>query len=75
MRSQLEQNFIAVVPDPNDGRGKLVSLTTEGLAARNQALKLLAGQIQEMRGDIAPDEFAAVLPFLQKLRIWFDQHR
>ncbi len=71
----LEQNFVAIVADPNDGRGKLVSLTAEGFAARNQALKMLAEQIQEMRGDIASEEFAAALPFLEKLRGWFDGHR
>ena len=69
------KGWVQVQPDPNDGRGKQVSLTDTGHAARQQALVQLAGGLAEMSADISADAIAAALPVLRQLRVWLDAHR
>lgn len=69
------KGLVRVEPDPADGRGKLVSLTEAGAAARGQALADLSVGLADLMRDIAQDDLDAALPFLRRLRIWFDTHR
>ena len=69
------KGLVSVQPDPADGRGKLVSLTDAGTAARGQALTDLSAGLADLMRDIAPGDLDAALPFLRRLRIWFDTHR
>lgn len=67
--------WIAIRPDPVDGRRKWVSLTPAGAAAYGEALKGLRPHLEAMRSAFTDEEFQAVLPFLRALRIWFDENR
>ena len=69
------KGWLAVQPDPADGRGKLVSLTPAGLAERQRAVRLLGGALAELTTVTAPAELGQALSVLRQLRVWFDTHR
>jgi DNA-binding MarR family transcriptional regulator len=69
------QGFVAVEPDPADGRRKLVSLTAAGLAAHDAALIALRPMTESLREAFTEAEFEAALPFLKALRTWLDEGR
>lgn len=69
------KGLIDVQPDPADGRGKRVSLSDAGRAARQQALADLALGLADLGRDISPETLSAALPLLRQLRVWFDSHR
>jgi DNA-binding MarR family transcriptional regulator len=69
------KGLLAVQPDPQDGRGKLVSLTPAGLAARQQAVRQLGQGLAEMASAISTQDLADALAALRKLRVWFDANR
>jgi DNA-binding MarR family transcriptional regulator len=74
--SRLEaQGFIAIRADPVDGRGKLVSLTPQGEAARARAVHALAALLA--RDGLFPSdvEAEALLPGLERLRERLDRAR
>lgn len=71
----LDKGLVAVQPDPNDGRGKQVSLTPAGLAARQQAVRQLAQGLAEVAAAVPEAELAQALGVLRTLRQWFDEHR
>lgn len=70
-----DKGLLAVQPDPDDGRGKRVSLTPAGLAARQQAVRQLAHGMAGLGEVIGDEELSATLPALRKLRGWLDSHR
>ncbi len=70
-----DKGLLAVQPDPEDGRGKRVSLTAAGLAARQQAVQQLAQGMAGLAEAVADEELTAALPALRKLRSWLDSHR
>jgi DNA-binding MarR family transcriptional regulator len=41
--------FIPIVADPNDGHGKLISITQAGRAAREDAIAGLTSSLQQLR--------------------------
>ena len=69
------KGLLAVQPDPQDGRGKLVSLTPAGLAARQQAVRQLGQGLAAMASVVSTQELADALAALRKLRVWFDANR
>jgi DNA-binding MarR family transcriptional regulator len=69
------KGLLAVQPDPQDGRGKRVSLTPAGLAARQQAVQQLGQGLAEMGQAVSAPELADALVALRKLRVWFDANR
>lgn len=69
------KGLLSVQPDPLDGRGKRVSLTPAGLAARQQAVQQLGQGLAAMGSAVSPQELAAALLALRKLRVWFDENR
>lgn len=69
------KGLLAVQPDPLDGRGKRVSLTPAGLAARQQAVRQLGQGLVGMAAAVDPKELADALIALRKLRVWFDANR
>lgn len=69
------KGLLAVQPDPLDGRGKRVSLTPAGRAARQQAVRQLGQSLAAMGQVLSAEELAAALAALRKLRIWFDANR
>ena len=69
------KGLVRVQPDPADGRGKQVSLTEAGVAARQRAVLLLGQGLAELVTVVPAAELADALQALRKLRIWFDAHR
>lgn len=70
-----DKGLLAVRPDPADGRGKLVSLTSAGLAARQHAVRQLAEGLAGLASAITAPELSDALMALRKLRVWFDHNR
>ena len=70
-----DKGLLEVRPDPVDGRGKLVSLTPLGMAARQLAVAQLGRELAGLGAELSADEMAAALLAMRKLRVWFDQHR
>lgn len=69
------RGLIEVVPDPDDGRGKLARITTKGLKLREEAIQALAPAIGALAADIDGQGFEDTLPFLQHLRAYLDEAR
>lgn len=69
------KGLLAVQPDPQDGRGKRVSLTPAGLAARQQAVQQLGQGLVGMASAVDAQELAQALTAVRKLRVWFDANR
>ncbi len=69
------KGYLAVRPDPEDGRGKLVSLTEEGRAARDSSLLGVAPLFAELLEAVPENDFAAALPFLERVRRLLDERR
>ena len=67
--------LVTIIADPNDGRGKLVSITQAGRAAREDAVARLAPSLQQLAGLIDPKELADLVPTLMKLRAILDANR
>lgn len=67
--------WIVVEPDPEDGRGKWVSLTPAGRAVRDEAVRRLAPGFASLFEGVTPEDLAAILPTLQKVRRILDAAR
>tara|TARA_R110000764_G_C10793923_1_gene357988 strand:+ start:157 stop:606 length:450 start_codon:yes stop_codon:yes gene_type:complete len=69
------KGLISLEPDPSDGRAKHVKLTEAGGVAREAALAAAGPSLGELNAALSPAEIDALIPSLQKLRIWLDKHR
>jgi len=66
--------LVAIEADPADGRRKLVALTPAGAEFQRAALVATRPQLAALREAFDEAEFAAALPFLQRLRVWLAEH-
>jgi DNA-binding MarR family transcriptional regulator len=74
--SRLERaGLVAIGPEPDDGRGKRVSLTPAGRSMRDVCLKRILSLMPLIEGMLDPEGFAALLPGLRRLRIGLDGAR
>jgi len=74
--SRLERaGLVAIRDDPTDGRGKLVSLTPQGRAARDAAIGAIATVLPLLDTVVEPGEIETMLPVLRRLRIALDAAR
>jgi len=69
------RGLVAIRPDPNDGRAKRVALTARGRKLRDRAIAALGPELAEITAHIPAQDFAAALPFLQRLRAYLDEAR
>ncbi|WP_085340945.1 MarR family winged helix-turn-helix transcriptional regulator [Aquidulcibacter paucihalophilus] len=67
--------LVTIIADPRDGRGKLVSITEDGRAARHDAIARLGPSLQQLAGLIDQQELEALVPTLMKLRAILDANR
>lgn len=67
--------WVAVVPDPEDGRSKMVSVTPKGRAIRETALKVLTPLFAPVQRAVSESEIKAAIPVLQKIRAALDAAR
>jgi DNA-binding MarR family transcriptional regulator len=69
------RGLVKVVPDPNDGRGKLVSLTVKGRSKRDQCVRSIEPLLAELQKTFGEQRFAEVLPVLEEVRRYLDERR
>jgi len=69
------RGLIDVISDPEDGRGKLVSITKAGLEMRNSCVECINPLVTDISKQLSEKDMAAALPILEKLRKYLDQHR
>ena len=67
--------FVDVVPDPSDGRGKLVRMTESGRAAHADALRAMAPDLIEIESALGGRGFSDAIAFLTEVRTYLDYHR
>ncbi|MFK7841334.1 MAG: MarR family winged helix-turn-helix transcriptional regulator [Sphingorhabdus sp.] len=67
--------LVVIRADPEDGRGKLVSVTESGRKMRDLCLKQLAGPLAEANALLSPEVMEELLPLLQDVRAKLDSQR
>jgi len=67
--------LIKLVPNPDDGRSKLVHLTKAGKKMHDDIVKALVPNMKQMAKEFDLDLLATALPALRELRIYLDQKR
>lgn len=67
--------LVEIVPNPDDGRGKLVSITAEGREMREQCIMRLQEPMKEAEQVVDVEEVEALLPHLTSLRSKLDNLR
>ena len=67
--------LIEFAPNPKDARSKCVMLTDAGRRFHAEAIAAIMPEFQALLGDIPADQFAAALPFLQRVRAYMDAAR
>ena len=74
--SKLEKKgLIRVVPDPADGRAKVVSITPEGIAMRHRAIADATRAMSDLQSAVSTEQAQALLPTLREIRAYLDDHR
>ena len=69
------KGFVDVRADPKDGRGKSVTITSAGRKAREEAIRALHPQIQDLEHRANMTEVKDLLPALTRLREILDRAR
>ncbi len=69
------EGFVAIAPDPRDGRAKRVSITPEGAAMRELCIAALDPILAELDTLIDRQDLEALLPRLERLRKTLDEQR
>lgn len=60
--------YVHIRPDQTDARSKRVSLSTDGRAARDEAVKLIAPVFDSVAEQLGSEKIRAVLPIMRELR-------
>ena len=69
------EGFVTLEPDPRDGRGKKVRITSGGLAAREAALAGMAPLVAELEARMDLAAIRRAHPVLRGIREDLDRHR
>ena len=67
--------LVNIKPDPQDGRGKLVSVTGKGRSMRDDCIKRLAEPLAEAEGALPAKALKQLLPLLKEIRERLDKLR
>jgi DNA-binding MarR family transcriptional regulator len=70
-----KRGLVRVNSDPEDGRGKLISITKKGEAMRTQCVDSVGPLIAALAEEISEKELSRTLPVLEKIRNHLDTHR
>lgn len=70
-----KQGFVTLVPNPDDGRSKLVALTPEGGRAVGETMQTMMPVVAEVAADFDPEDLQKILIGLSELRAKLDQKR
>lgn len=66
---------VRIAPDPDDGRGKVVSITAKGRRVRESAIADAEAAFADIVGKLDPTEVDVLIPKLQRLRALLDRSR
>lgn len=69
------EGFVERVPDPDDGRARLIRFTPKGYAASNRAREVVMSVEQEWNNHLGPELAACLREALTRLREITDPHR
>ena len=69
------RGWIAMEPNPRDGRSKIVRLTEAGRAFAAEAVAALAPDIAEIERAVPRERIEATLPVLREIRAFLDAAR
>ena len=67
--------FVSIEPDPEDGRGKRVSISSKGRAMREECIARLGEPLAELQSQVPEDLLEELLPRLTRLREILDHMR
>lgn len=70
-----KRGLVTIRPNPEDGRSKQVWLTDAGRRFRDDAIGLLAGDVDVLARDIDPADLARITPVLEAVRQVLDRAR
>ena len=74
-RKLLERGLLNAVPNPQDGRSKILHLTDDGRRLRDEAVAELATMAAPAFQEIPSERLAVLIDDLDRLKLWFDDHR
>ncbi|MBN4046563.1 MarR family transcriptional regulator [bacterium AH-315-P15] len=69
------KGLIRIRTNPEDGRGKLVTITEKGRRIRNKAVAAMVPLFAEFEKAFTHAALKDALPFLQEIRIYLDEAR
>jgi DNA-binding MarR family transcriptional regulator len=69
------RGLVEVRPDPDDGRGKRVTLTDAGSKVRNEAIQAIAPSLQAVGERFTQERLKEALPLLREVRQYLDKTR
>ena len=67
--------FVRIEPNPQDGRSKLVHLTYEGRAFREEAIQSVRPAFQPILEKLDPEFLKSLIPHLRRVRQALDEAR
>lgn len=70
-----KRGLVEILADPNDGRGKLVRITGAGTDMRARCIESVKPLLADLSGEISNQDFASILPVLEKIRKYLDSLR
>ncbi len=70
-----KRGFVVMVPNPEDGRSKLVQITDMGRVARGQVIAALSREYADLADVVGLEKIAEILPVLSDIRQYFDCKR
>lgn len=70
-----KKDFVKIVPHETDGRSKIVAISDAGRNAHRDAQMQLLELFSDFSSHFAPEEVKALVPGLEKIRIWLDENR
>jgi len=70
-----KRQLVSITPDPHDGRGKLVEITSAGREMRLRCVSSITPFLTTLSKEVSERELASVLPVLEKVREYLDLQR
>ena len=62
-----DRGLVAIVPDPDDGRAKNVTLTDTGREAYDSCVESIGPLLDDLRAHVSDSELETAMPILQKI--------
>ena len=70
-----KRGLVTVAADPEDGRGKLVSITAAGHDMRLRCVESVGPLLADLLTELSVEDISTALPVLEKVRKYLDSHR